>query len=83
MTIFISVAAYRDPELGPTLRDCITRARYPDELRFGVCWQHDEAEAAPQELADRRMRVIDTPWRESRGACWARAEIMQLWNQGS
>jgi len=81
VTIFISVAAYRDPELGPTLRDCIARARYPDELRFGVCWQHDEAEAAPQELADPRMRVIDTPWRESRGACWARAEIMRLWNQ--
>lgn len=25
------------------------------------------------------MRVIDVPWNESRGVCWARAEIMKLW----
>ena len=81
MSIFVSIAAYRDPELAPTLRDCIGRARYPDDLRFGVCWQHGEEEAAPAEFADPRVRVIDVPWRLSRGPCWARAEIMQLWNQ--
>ena len=79
MNIFISVAAYRDPELAPTLRDCIARARYADELRFGVCWQHGDDEAKPSEFADRRVRVIDVPWRDSRGACWARAEVMKLW----
>lgn len=80
VSIYISVAAYRDPELAPTLRDCIARARYPDALRFGICWQHGEEEAAPPEFADARMRVIAAPWRESRGACWARAEIMKLWD---
>ena len=25
------------------------------------------------------VRVLDIDWRESRGACWARAEIMKLW----
>jgi hypothetical protein len=79
MTIFVSIVAYRDPELAATLADCIARARDPGGLRFGVCWQHGEDEAAPAEFADPRVRVIDVPWRESGGACWARAEAMKLW----
>ncbi|HME23866.1 MAG TPA: GlcNAc-transferase family protein [Acetobacteraceae bacterium] len=79
MTIFVSIAAYRDPELAPTIRDCLNRARYPDNLRFGICWQHAVDEPVPPDFADRRTRVIDVPWQESRGACWARAEIMKLW----
>ena len=80
MTIFVSIAAYRDPELVPTLRDCLNHARHPHDLRFGICWQHAADEPVPPDFADPRMRVIDVPWHESRGACWARAEIMQLWD---
>jgi hypothetical protein len=76
MTIFVSIAAYRDPELIPTLRDCVARARWPDELRFGVCWQHGTDEPRPSAPEPARMRLIDVPWQDSRGACWARAEIM-------
>jgi hypothetical protein len=79
MTIFVSVAAYRDPELIPTLLDCVRRARYPADLRFGVCWQHGDNEPAPPDLGPAQMRLLDVPWRESQGACWARAEIMKLW----
>lgn len=80
MTIFVSIAAYRDPELVPTIRNCLNRAHYPNDLRFGICLQHAAEEPAPPDFADRRMRVIDVPWQDSRGACWARAEIMKLWD---
>jgi hypothetical protein len=80
MTIFVSIAAYRDPELVPTLADCIAKARWPDDLRFGLCWQHGPDEAPPPPLDKGRMRVIDVPWRESRGACWARAQCMSLYD---
>lgn len=80
MTIFVSIAAYRDPELVPTLADCVARARWPGELRFGLCWQHGEDEAPPTPPAGGRMRVIDVPWRQSRGACWARAQCMSLYD---
>jgi hypothetical protein len=80
MKFFISIAAYRDPELAPTLRHCLQQARYPDALRFGICWQHAPEEAAPDAFDDTRVRVIDVPWQESRGACWARAAIMSLWD---
>jgi len=78
MRIFISIAAYRDPELLPTLQDCLAKARYPEALRFGICWQHADDEPAPPD--DPRLCVQDVDWRDSRGACWARAEIMKLWD---
>ena len=75
--IFISIAAYRDHQLNATVRSCLQAAQYPARLRFGICWQHDDAEQAP--LQDDRMRVLDIPWQRSGGACWARAEAMKLW----
>lgn len=78
-TIFVSIAAYRDPELIPTIEDALAKARWPERLRFGICWQHGRNEPPPPTLDGDRMRVLDVPWRESRGACWARAECMKLY----
>ena len=75
----MSVASYRDPDLIPTLQDAVRRARYPADLRFGICWQHGEDEPRPPDLGPARMQLIDVDWRESQGACWARAELMKLW----
>ena len=38
--IFISIASYRDPELLPTIKDCIANAKYPENLIFAIAWQH-------------------------------------------
>lgn len=80
MTIFVSIAAYRDPELVPTIEHCLARARWPERLRFGICWQHGPDEAPPPALDGGRMRMIDVPWEESQGACWARAQCMSLYD---
>ena len=72
MTIFVRIASYRDPELVPTLRDCVDKARWPDDLRFGLCWQHDQTESLGIFAKDRRFRIIDVPYRASGGMCWAR-----------
>ena len=42
--IFINIAAYRDPELIPTVRDAIEQANNKNRLRFGVCWQYKDSE---------------------------------------
>lgn len=80
MTIYVSIAAYRDPQLEPTLVDLFARARWPEALRVGVCWQHGDDEALPDIARDPRVEVIDVPWRESQGACWARAALMERYD---
>ncbi|WP_213453719.1 GlcNAc-transferase family protein [Rhizomonospora bruguierae] len=77
MTVFVSVAAYRDSELVPTVLDCLAKARRPGELRIVVCWQHLGDEDTSAIAADPRVRLLDVDARRSRGACWARAEIMR------
>lgn len=77
--IFVSIAAYRDPQLVPTVADCIRKASNPERLRFGICWQRAEEEVQLPFVKNPCFRVLDVPWQESRGACWARAEIMKLW----
>lgn len=77
--IFISIASYRDPELLPTLRDCITNAKNSDRLKFGICWQHDENESLEEFKNDSRFKIIDVPYDKSRGTCWARNMIQELW----
>lgn len=42
MSIFISIVAYRDPELENTIRSAIDNARYPNELKFGIVNQDVE-----------------------------------------
>ena len=79
-TIFISIASYRDVELLPTLRDCIANAKNPKKLKFGICWQHDENESMEEFKDDPRFKIIDVPYSFSKGACWARNLVQELYN---
>ena len=77
-SIFVSIASYRDNELPRTIADCICKAKHPERLVFGIHWQHDNHEFFEQ-LYDRRCKVIDTDYRTSKGACWARHEAQKLY----
>ena len=76
-TIFIQIASYKDPQLIPTLDDCIKNAKYPENLRFGIAWQHSSDENIEKYKNDPRFKIIDIPYQESKGACWARNKIQQ------
>lgn len=79
MKIFVQIASYRDPELIPTIRDCINKAKHPENLTFGICWQKDETESLEEFYTDSRFRILEYHWSESKGLCWARSEIQKLW----
>lgn len=75
----MQIAAYRDPELLPTLRDCIAQADAPERLTFGICWQRATDDSL-QEFADHpAVRVLSVHYSQSRGACWARSETQALY----
>jgi hypothetical protein len=80
--IFIQIAAYRDPELLPTLRDCIANADKPQNLRFGIAWQHAEEDTwdnLDDYVDDPHFTILDIPYVHTRGTCWARNQIQQHW----
>lgn len=77
-TIFVQIAAYKDKELIPTIDDCLRKAKFPDKLTFGICWQHSENETLPY-LNDKRFRITSIHWSQSKGCCWARSKTQQLW----
>jgi len=78
--IYISIASYRDPQLLPTLRDCIANADNPENLVFGIAWQHAEEDTwdtLDEFKNDARFRIIDIIYSDSKGACWARNQCHQ------
>jgi len=79
--IFIQIASYRDPQLIPTLRDAVDKAADPSRLHFCIAWQHGDEEGAVDPFAELRERakftIIDIPYAESKGVCWARNLVQQ------
>lgn len=81
--IFIQIASYRDPELIPTIKDCLENATYPERLVFGIAWQHseeDEWDSLDEYIDDERFRILDIDHKEAKGVCWARNKIQQLYS---
>lgn len=80
--IFIQIASYRDPQLIPTIKDCIANAAEPNNLIFGICRQFhpdDGFDSLDEFKDDKRFRVVDVPWDKAEGVCWARNAVQQLY----
>lgn len=78
--IFVGISSYRDSELAPTIRDCIAKAKYPDDLKFGICAQHDGTYADVMEWnGDSRFRVFPMKWEEAQGLGFARSVVQSLY----
>jgi hypothetical protein len=82
--IFIQIASYRDPELIPTIKNCIENASEPNNLSFGICWQHaaeDLWDNLDYFLNDTRFKIISIHYSQSKGCCWARNIIQKLYDK--
>jgi len=84
MKIFIQIASYRDPELLPTIKSCIENAKYPQNLTFGIARQFhpdDKFDDLTEYENDSRFRILNIPHQESKGVCWARNKVQQLYKE--
>jgi hypothetical protein len=82
-TIFIQIASYRDPQLQVTIDSCINNAAYPENLRFGIAWQHcsdDKWDNIDKYKDDNRFKVLDINYKDSQGVCWARNLVQSLYS---
>lgn len=81
--IFIQIASYRDPQLIPTIEDCLAKAKDPKKLIFSIAWQHsteDKWDNLDLYKSDKRFKIVDIDYKDSRGACWARNMLQQNYN---
>lgn len=73
--LFLHLAAYRDPELIPTLKDALKKADRPEKITFGIVWQFipGEDERITEQMQEFPCKMIEIDARKSLGVCWARS----------
>lgn len=79
MSIFISIASYRDPELVRTITSAIDNASNPDQLYFGVVLQEFD-KFAPDLSFVKNLALTTIHPKYARGAGYARAKAMELYD---
>ena len=82
--IFIQIASYRDPQLIPTIKSALENADKPENLVFGICRQYhpeDGFDNLDEYKSDKRFRILDIPYLKSKGVCWARNQVQQLYKK--
>jgi hypothetical protein len=83
MKIFVQLASYRDPQLIPTIEDMLANAKRPKNLVIAIARQYSDEDGFDDLSAykkDKRFKILDIPHLESKGVCWARSLIQQLYN---
>ncbi len=69
-SVFVNIAAYRDPDLKATIRDLLAKAAHPDRITIGMVQQtRPEDEFA---FYSTEFNGIHIDAQKSKGACWAR-----------
>lgn len=82
-TIFVQIASYRDPQLKATIKDMLDKAKKPQDITVGIAWQHsldDSWDELDEYKSDPRFKIIDIDYKNSKGVCWARHAVQQLYN---
>lgn len=83
-SIFVQIASYRDTECQWTVKDLFENAEMPERVHVGICWQCDLGldkdcfvEPYPR---PRQVREITVHPSETKGVCWARAQVQTLFH---
>ena len=81
-TIFISIASYRDKLLANTINEAYSKAKYKDNLVFGVFEQNFENDSINLDDFEfknqiKYSRVEPDP---TKGVCWARTNVQKMFN---
>jgi hypothetical protein len=82
MRIFTQIASYRDPQLIPTIKNMLENAKNPENIRFGIARQFNEEDKfddLSEYEKDSRFRILNIPYTESKGVCWARNLTQELY----
>ncbi len=80
--IFVQIPSYRDRECQYTVRDLFQKARHPERIFVGICWQFDpelDQDCFRIETRPAQVRRVDFHARDAIGLGWARLQAQELW----
>jgi len=76
-TIFVQIAAYRDPLLVSTIQHLLSNAKNPENITICIAWQHSPDEKIDEIKDLPNVKILDIPHDKTGGCCWARNLIQQ------
>lgn len=72
-TIFVSIACYMDKDIINTINDCLSKAKYPKRVIFGICLQFDPEDKFFEKYENNpQIRIKRMHWKEAKGPMYAR-----------
>lgn len=83
--MFVSIVSYCDPEVYPTIADCLARASAPGRVSIGLVLQEDSTNkdaCGDSSLITEwqtHIRTLRLDAQEAAGPCWARRLAQSLW----
>jgi len=83
VSIFVSIASYRDDELIPTLYDLLKNQSDINNIRYVVCLQDTKQQYNNIKTSfqnNSKIEIIFIPYKQARGACYARQTILDYYN---
>jgi hypothetical protein len=79
--IFVHLPAYREPELVPTIKDCLAQAKYPGRIVFGICRQYnpdDKFDNIDEFRGNKQFKLVEMHYTEAKGLPYARQKINDM-----
>jgi uncharacterized protein (UPF0297 family) len=83
MKIFIQIASYRDPQLVTNIKRYDCKCKKTKKFGFSIARQFNESDGfdnLDEFRNDKRFKILDIPYQESKGVCWARNLTQQLYD---
>ncbi|MDR0979820.1 MAG: hypothetical protein LBM12_01540 [Candidatus Nomurabacteria bacterium] len=78
--ILVGIASYHDPELLPTLQDCLAKATHKERLVFAVVNQYDQTTQHTLDyFAKENLKLVQLDYRQSYGVGYARRLMTDLY----
>lgn len=81
MSIFVSIACLLDNDIINTINDCFAKAKNPDIITIGVCYQKDDNNPdilISLEQKYKNLKVVRMSWEKAEGPMLARNKILSL-----
>lgn len=80
--IFVHIPSYRDRECQWTVKDLFEKAKHPERVFVGICWQslpEEDQDCFQVETRPDQVRILHFHINEARGLGWARQHASSLW----